>query len=590
MSDIVLGKDIKTGKDVKMGYGTLYKGDPKLKTLFYRFIDWYTSYDRKSLPRHGIFSIVGRRTNFYIYDHPAINNLCQTAFTTGDAVFFQKDFFASLLEKRQILDPSGEQNNLLEFILTHELSHILKMHFSRLKNYTPDEANLIGDMNINLEIRRTFQWKYPQEQVIDFVGFREIDMDLYGHLSEESIGRVFMLKRNEILARDGINVDTASISQKMNALNEVIWGERAKENDKSKTSSTSNGDKTQKNGIDENSDSKSDDGSENNSPTNNSDEHKGDGSHNNSDEHMVSNEDLANALIEAGDKELADKLGISPDLSDEEKAKAIQVAKDKLTNDLAEAQNDRKRAENKGVSIPGKHIEDALDDSLKVDRQAKIKWNLAVQEMIYGNGMESIENDGLMDDIFFIDPSDMGLNDNVYIPAQIPFEENKGSYIFILDTSASMTMNDLEESTAEIQGMLEGIENDETKIFLVSSDTVSRGDVLEINAGNIVEKFEELKLYGRGGTDLTSGIVSAMELVQKDFPDYPISGIVFGTDLGDNPPSKEDLPDDLPPVIFITSPDSYNTHFHAAVNDFATVVTIEDGSEADFNNEMSMSM
>mgnify|MGYP001238457644 FL=1 len=69
MSDIVLGKDIKTGKDVKMGYGTLYKGEPELKTLFYRFIDWYTSYDRKSLPRHGIFSIVGRRTNFYIYDH-----------------------------------------------------------------------------------------------------------------------------------------------------------------------------------------------------------------------------------------------------------------------------------------------------------------------------------------------------------------------------------------------------------------------------------------------------------------------------------------------------------------------------------------
>ncbi|WP_338854056.1 VWA-like domain-containing protein (plasmid) [Alteromonas macleodii] len=583
MSDIVLGKDIKTGKDVKMGYGTLYKGEPELKTLFYRFIDWYTSYDRKSLPRHGIFSIVGRRTNFYIYDHPAITNMCRTAFTNGDAVFFQKDFFASLLEKRQTRGPNGEQNNLLEFILTHELAHILKMHFSRLKNYTPEESNLIGDMNINLEIRRTFKWQYPQEQVIDFVGFRDIDMDLYGHLSEESIGRLFMIKRNEILIRDCIDLNTASTSQKMNALTEVIWGKRAQDNDKSQTSSSGNGDTTQEQSIDSNSDA-------NNSDENNGDEHKGDGSHNNSDEHMISNEDLANALIEAGDKDLADQLGISPDLTDEEKAKAIQVAKDKLTNDLAEAQNDRKRAENKGIAIPGKHIEDALDDSLKVDRQAKIKWNLAVQEMIYGNGMESIENDGLMDDIFFIDPSDMGLGDNVYIPAQIPFEENKGSYIFILDTSASMTMDDLEESTAEIQGMLEGIENDETKIFLVSSDTVSRGDVLEINAGNVVEKFEELKLYGRGGTDLTAGIVSAMELVQKDFPDYPISGIVFGTDLGDTAPSREDLPDDLPPVIFITSPDSYNTHFHAAVKDFATVVTIEDGSEANFDNDMSMSI
>ena len=92
---IVLGKDVK-GNEVKMGYGTLYKGDPDLKTLFYRFVDWYNSYDANGVARHGIYSITARRTNFYIYDHPAINALCSTLlqsstlseFLTSTAMFF----------------------------------------------------------------------------------------------------------------------------------------------------------------------------------------------------------------------------------------------------------------------------------------------------------------------------------------------------------------------------------------------------------------------------------------------------------------------------------------------------------------------
>lgn len=591
---IVLGKDNK-GNEVKMGYGTLYQGNPFLRTTFLKFIDKYKGDNAYGLARHGIYSITARRLNFYIYDHPAVSSLCKTAFTNGEAIFFNADFFKELLKKRQVKTPNGNRNSLLEFVLTHEIAHILKMHFSRLKQYSPEEANLIGDMNINLEIRRMFNWDYPANQVADFVGFRDIDMELYGHLSEESIGRLFMQKRNDILAEDGIAVEEATTRQKMKALKEVIWGKREPENNADYDADGENQESNE--GNSEECDETQGNSAKNESPDDNNEnednaenEHSGDGSNNTSDEHMISNEDLAEALIEAGDKDLADKLGISPDMTDEEKARAIKEAKERLTNALAEAQQERKRAEQKGISLPGGHVESSLEDSLKVDRKPKLDWHLPCVDMLYGNGLETMENDGLMDEICYIEPGDMGLDSSVIIPAQLPFEKKKGSVIFILDTSASMTMDMIEESVAEIKGMLEGIQNEETKVFLVSADTVSRDIALEINAMNVEEKFEELILHGRGGTDLTQGIVSAMELVEAQFPDYPISGIIYGTDLGDIPPKREDLPDNLPQLIFITSPETYNTRFVTAVSEYATVIEIEEGNEATFEDESHMSM
>lgn len=605
MSEVLLGQD-KKGKDVKMSYGALYKGDRELQAKFYRFVDWYNSYDENSAPRHGIFSILSRRTNCYIYDHPALKGLCQTAFTTGDAIFFDKDFFQTLLDHRTIPNTENKPYNTLEFVYSHELNHIMKMHFSRLKYYSGEESNIIGDMNINLELLRTFpNWHYPSGWGDKFIGFREVDMDDYAHLSEESIARKMMIRRDEILKRDGIDPDEAKKHEKMRALHEVIGWEVDKN-----TNTSDNGDENQTSKSPsepdaENTGDGKPSGASDDADDESTDENKGGGKgkpgesdddadengKDPHDEHMITNEELADALIQAGDKELADALGISPDMTDEEKAKAIQDAKDKLTKDLAEAQNERKRAQNRGLALPGGHVEDALDDSLKIDREPKLDWKLLTQGMIYGEGMEVISEDSVIHDMYHIDPSLMGLPDHVFIPGNILYEETKGCYLFIIDTSASMTLDMIEESVAEIKGVLEGIDNDETKVFLVSADTVSRGDVLEINASNIEEKFEELILYGRGGTNLTAGIVDSMELVEEKFPDYPISGIIYGTDLGDMPPKREDLPDNLPELIFITAPQEYNTHFAASVSDYAKVVSIESGNEAAFDNEFDgMSM
>ena len=575
---VTLGKDTKTGKDVSMSHGALYKGDKELQAKFYKFIDWYNSYDETSSPRHGLYSIISRRTNSYIYDHPALINLCGTAFTTGDAIFFNKDFFEQLLEHRKIPTPDGVPFKSLEFTHTHELGHIIKMHFSRLKHYSQKEGNIIGDMNINTEILRIFDWKLPKDYTEKYIGFRDVDMEDYGHLSEEAIARKMMIRRNDILQRDGIKVEDATKAQKMNALYEVIgW-----DNDKDKTKDSKSGDQK---GQSQESSGEDSFGNDQSDDSNTDNDDSSDNKKSPHDEHMITNEDLADALTKAGDKDLADALGVSPDMTDEEKAEAIQNAKDKLTNDLAEAQSERRRATARGKSLPGQHVEDALDDSLTIDRKAVINWKLMTQNMVYGNGMEMKPEDSVPNDTYHFPFEEMGLDQPLYLPGDIMYEETKGCYLFIIDTSGSMTLDMIEESIAEIGGVLEGIENEETKVFLVSADTVSRGNVLEINHTNIEEKFKELLLQGRGGTNLTAGIVDSMKLVEEQFPEHPISGIIYGTDLGDTPPKREDLPDNLPELIFITAPECFNTHFAAEVEDFAQVVCIEEGAEAVFTDE-----
>ena len=542
MNDVVIGKSKKTGKDVTMSQGSLYKGDPKLSDIFYRFVDWYCGYTETSASRHGIYSVMGRRRNSYLYDHPALKNLCHTAFTNGDAIFFNADFFQELLALRH--NPNGPSFNTLEFVYTHELCHIIKEHFSRMGQYSMADANIFGDMNINLEIMRTFPWALPEEWAKNFIGFRDADPETgrksdkerFGDCSEEAIARILIKDRNDILKGKGIKPEDATDKEKSDAMAEAL-------------------------GADENP----------------GEDH----------DHTITSEELAEALIEAGDSELAKALGVHPDMTDDEKTEAIQKAKDRLSNDLAEAQNERKQQQSRAGAppIPGGHMEDFLDTQLRADRKPKLEWKLAVTEMIAGEGMHTLSDDGIPDDIYFIDPATTGFEDEVYLPGIIPSTQSAGSYLWINDTSASMSDIMIEDNNSELRGIFDQFDDDETKVFMTSADTIARGIALEVNADNVDEVLQKLVVYGRGGTDLTRGINSSIKLIEEQFPDFPIKGIIFSTDLGDVAPRRNDLPANLPPVLFLTPPECYNANFVVAVEDYARVVPVDGGVVADMEFE-----
>tara|TARA_Y100001956_G_scaffold79851_1_gene93915 strand:- start:146619 stop:148256 length:1638 start_codon:yes stop_codon:yes gene_type:complete len=533
MSGIRLGKHKDTNEDVKMGYGTLYKGPAELKATFYAFIDWYNSQNEFGVPRHGLYSITSRRTNAYIFDHPAVEKLCSTAFTNGEAIFFNAGFFKELLSIRK-RDP-GKTYATLEFVHTHELSHIMKEHMSRMSKYSDEEANIFQDIHINIGIMDAFpEWELPEDFTKPFYGFSEEEKQDYRGKAEETIARIAIKRRNEKLEEKGKVPSQATSEEKMKALNEVL-GKNPDENTSSK-------------------------------------------------EHTVTMQDFIEALTEAGDKDLLKAMGLHPDMTDEEIYKARELAKQRLENDLAEAKRTRSESAN-GLAMPGGHIEDEISMDLTVERKGKLSYKLAIADMIVGEGMMQEQIDDIPDSLYFIDPTIMNMSGEVYLPGEVSKQVDHGAYIFLLDTSASVSDHLASELTTEIRGIFEENDLSEAKVLLVSADTISRGVVLEITRENYDTIMDELVAYGRGGTDLTAGINTAMKLVKDQYPEHPIKGIVYGTDLGDIAPKRESLPKELPPLVFITSDEYYNTQFDAGVSDYATVCVIEEGNTIDLTGE-----
>jgi uncharacterized protein with von Willebrand factor type A (vWA) domain len=93
--------------------------------------------------------------------------------------------------------------------------------------------------------------------------------------------------------------------------------------------------------------------------------------------------------------------------------------------------------------------------------------------------------------------------------------------------------------------------------------------------------LQDLETYGRGGTDLQKGICEGVEKIKEEYPEELLRGIIYATDLGDSPPAREDLPEVLPPVVFITTAEYMNDRFSVGVSDYATVVSMEAGNTID---------
>jgi predicted metal-dependent peptidase len=533
MTSVVLGQD-KEGKDVSMGYGALYKGDPKYKTTLYKFIDWYNGNDERGLPRHGIYSLTGRRVNTYIYDHPALLGKCSTAFTNGQSNFFSAPFFEQLLEARENKD--GPSHSTLEFVMTHELDHMIRMHFSRLQSYRPEDSNIFADMVINLGIQRCFpNWSLPSDFTSPFIGFKPTDMKDYGHLSEETIARILIEKRNEILKEDDIDPNAATEQELDKAMAEAIGFEGGNEA-----------------------------GSEN--------------------DHMMTMEEFVNTLSESGDEALLNELGLSGDMTKEEMADKLKNEAKKVENDVAEASSAR-RAHPNGSGMPGGHIEEEVSMRLTADRSAKLDWNLAIADMILGDGMKDQQIDDVPDELFYIEGDMMNMEHEIYLPGTITYQETSGMYLFILDTSGSVSDNLAKQLISEIHGLFSQNDMVDAKLIFMSADTVARGDLIEMNLDNYESILDDLETYGRGGTDLKKGLCEGMEKVAVEYPEEKLRGVIYATDLGDTPPARTSLPEELPPIVFITTEEYMSDRFTVGVSEYAKVVPMTSGNIISMNQE-----
>lgn len=111
----------------------------------------------------------------------------------------------------------------------------------------------------------------------------------------------------------------------------------------------------------------------------------------------------------------------------------------------------------------------------------------------------------------------------------------------VIDTSASMSPDDLAVAYAEITGILRGVGLGAERVTVLTCDAA-------VHTVRKVTRIEEIELRGGGGTDLTIGIDAALRLPQRpqvivvltdgytDWPAVTPGARVIAVLIGENPP------------------------------------------------------
>ena len=124
-----------------------------LESFVTRFCERKTVFfenERVDLPVYGLSSEMAARTPIRLYDHPALMEMCNTAFTDGARVFISAALFKDLWPEQQ----AGKR--AIDFVVVHELEHIRLHHVKRLQNIDHSIANIAADIRINIDAYETF--------------------------------------------------------------------------------------------------------------------------------------------------------------------------------------------------------------------------------------------------------------------------------------------------------------------------------------------------------------------------------------------------------------------------------------------------
>lgn len=539
--------------DNRLGSGIL-NSRKDLEEQFYRIVDFYMSNNRHNVPRHGLFSVVARQTGFYLFDHPALTQLCDTGFTQGTGVFVNTQFFEDLMVERERGKQRGVVYNDIEFLLTHEMRHMMDLHFSRLTQYSNELANIAQDMRINITIVDMFPEWTLSGFMTNGVGFTEKERELFSGDAEETIARK-LLAMAERKNKEQSNQNSGQ-SNKEGSEGQPQAG---KEDRKGQPQSGQSGMSQNNEGVAEVIEELI-------------------GQEVREHDHVVTPEDFVNALQEGADKDLLEKLGIPENMDNKAKAKIAKEAEQKLRDAVAETKRTRNENPN-GQRMPGQHMEDDYQIMLDSLTKPKLTFKTAFKQAVYGDGMQMDPTDDVPDMLYFVDPDVMNMSMNVYLPGVIPATRDPGNFLFVIDTSSS---NDaIDEMFSEALGALDSEEMQGARLFVASADTRVRGKVWEVTLENKLETVAMLSAFGGGGTDLLNGVKTAYNYIKEMHSGLEISACGILTDLGDTPPRYEQLPEDIPAYIYICAPHHYDERFAAAVEHYAEVARLEEGAEVD---------
>ena len=482
------------------------------------------------LPRYGVLSILARRVPFHLYDHPALVALCDTAFTDGIHVFVNTHFLAEVTDGDRRAAADGSVRHSMVLVLLHELCHILYRHHGRLPPHAPPLLWAIAcDITINARLLAAYPRLRPGPIFDDAWGTRPGDGDRYLGQSEEHVllglwdvpepdDAEFVAALKEALAAGG------------GAANGALDARGAPQ-----------------------------------------DVHG----------HLVAPETLARTLEEAGLEHVRRTLDL-PEPGDEPAFEQLAwLGELRLGGDLDRA---RELAEQhpRGAAISGAHMEESWGEWVDAGARGRVSWRSLLRDLVLGDGMAYEPSDEVPSELYFVEPAQMGLASPLYLGSLAPAGPG-GVALCLVDTSLSVSAETLSAFIGELVALVEEGCVRAEQLFLVSADSTLRSEVRCFALHELAAAPEQLLLEGRGGTDIGRVLDEALRWAgeQGEFPASELEAVVYFTDLVDRPPERAALPESLPKLLFLAPPTSAVRRFGKAVEDFATVAEIRDGTIID---------
>lgn len=465
------------------------------------------------LPRYGILSLLSRDTPGYVYTHPAVAALCDTAFTDGCHVFFYGPFLEALCQSER--DNPGTLERVP--IWCHELMHKLLEHHRRLRSFPQSIANQATDCSINPRIALMLRDRHQKYGPIFACGCGMAspdEIERFRKLSEEQIARELM--------------------------------QRSPQNPESKPEA-GNGEKTS----------------------------YGSGA----DVHAIPLEQLIQVLEANPDITYVKK---SLRLPDSDQKHAIRELEQQAhANTLQKLTEAKRLMQRYGDRYPGRHVDSYAVEILDELSEPKIEWIASIADLLAGSGTEMTHSDDCPSNLFYVDPQDMGLPNEIYLGSPIPAQADS-LVLNIIDTSGSVDKELLKRYLAEVLGSLErgrGIGS----VLMFWADTIVRGRPLRVTRETAPDFLRHIEVRGRGGTDFAIPINEALAHPDIQPELSRIRALLYFTDLGASPPARSQLPARLPPMAFITTPGCFNMGFANAVRDYARVIEIQQRTVIDLD-------
>lgn len=526
------------------------------------------------IPRYGLLSLEAQNTPMYVYDHPALKKITNTAFTDGLHVFVYAGFMRALVKEED--ESKGNESGVVPLVL-HELMHKLLGHTHRLTQFPKDIANKAEDLVINSKLQLSFPSMTWCKTIRELgLGFKASEAEKYATLAEETVARQLLAERDKKKQQEGSEGKESKESKDSKS------GD-GDSNGKGKSKEQKGGGKGQGGKGGSSSDGQGDSGSPSDGQGENGDEEW-------SDMHTMPLEDLIKTLEDAGLQSVLDKLQLPSSDAIEEIAKIEENAQMKQIENIEKAAAQKSAM---GGKYPGGHIVDAATERIRGLTEGKLEWKLGLKEWILGGGMRFRQNDDEADQLFYVTGDDMGLDNEIYLGSQIPHSPEE-TVLCLVDTSGSVwgessnkTM--LKSFLSEILTLkkgVSGVTDTASEVIVIAADTVIRGQPIVIDESNVDEMMENgINIAGSGGTNLAHSLKMALNL--EMFKDKKIKSVVYFTDLCDTPPSKKDFEEWIGKIsiAFITTPHMMQDEFIKGVKDFARVYPIEEGVVIDLTED-----